>query len=182
MGSIDSFASTDENIDISSELIPSSPPLRQPSIANSEQSLMGLEDLLRESSWLSEPQKGRPAYPRSPDCKIGEGSTYHRLKGFCMGAARFRKDGNWSSIKFSTEFEYGAGGIGAGGGDLLRASDGIVVPLQYEMTKVGSCGECGYAHDLDEVEADKSNKGKNPVMITMIMYLTFYHSAVCSYL
>jgi hypothetical protein len=50
------------------------------------------------------------------------------------------------------------------------------------MTKVGSCGECGYAHDLDEVEADKSNKGKNPVMVPMIMYLTVFHSSVCSHL
>ncbi|KAK4233534.1 hypothetical protein C8A03DRAFT_19410 [Achaetomium macrosporum] len=120
--------------------------------------LLGLEELLKDSSFNSERRKSRPASPRIPDCGIREDSTYYKLKGLCKGATKFRKDGHWASIKLTTEYEYGAGGASATGGDMMRASDGLAVPFQYETTKVGACGECGYAHDLDDVELDKSNK------------------------
>ncbi|KAK4663496.1 hypothetical protein QC763_0099140 [Podospora pseudopauciseta] len=107
----------------------------------------------RQGSVLTEHRKSSRANPRSEDCNIGSDSTYHKLKGLCKGAVRFRKDGHWGSIKMTTE--YGDGGGGAG--DMMRASDAIV-PLQYEVTKVAGCAECGYAHDLEAVELDKSRK------------------------
>ncbi|KAK3303809.1 uncharacterized protein B0T15DRAFT_402453 [Chaetomium strumarium] len=118
--------------------------------------LLGLEELLKESSFHSERRKSRPASPRIPDCGIREDSTYYRLKGLCKGATRFRKDGHWGSIKLSSEYD--AAGTSVGGGDMMRASDGLAVPFQYETAKVGTCSECGYADDLDNVELDKSNK------------------------
>lgn len=131
------------------------------STATNETDTIGVEDLLRESNLTSDlpgdRRKSRPASPRIPDCAIRDGSTYYKLKGFCRGATKFRKDGHWDSIKFTNEYEYGSGGAMAGGGDMMRASDGITVPFQYEMAKVGACGECGYAHDLDDVELDKSD-------------------------
>lgn len=125
---------------------------------DSDPSLIGVEDLLKESSLASDRRKSRPASPRIPECAIREGSTYYKLKGLCRGATRFRKDGHWDSIKITDEFD---GGMGAGGSDMMRASDGITVPFHYETTKVGACGDCGYAHDLDEVELDKDNRGKS---------------------
>ncbi|KAK4199944.1 hypothetical protein QBC40DRAFT_175104 [Triangularia verruculosa] len=107
----------------------------------------------RQGSILNEHRKSSRANPRSEDCSIGPDSTYHKLKGLCKGAVRFRKDGHWGSIKMTTEY----GGGGGGAGDMMRASDAIM-PLQYEVTKVAGCGECGYAHDLDAVELDKSRK------------------------
>jgi hypothetical protein len=122
--------------------------------------LVGMEELLRESGFNSDRRRSRPTSPRVPDCAVRESSTYYKLKGLCRGATRFRKDGHWDSIKLTSEYDCGGGGAGAGAGDMMRASDGITVPFQYEMTKVGACADCGYAHDLDEVELDKSNKGK----------------------
>lgn len=107
----------------------------------------------RQGSVLTEHRKSSRANPRSEDCNIGSDSTYHKLKGLCKGAVRFRKDGHWGSIKMTTEY----GGGGGGAGDMMRASDAIV-PLQYEVTKVAGCAECGYAHDLEAVELDKSRK------------------------
>jgi hypothetical protein len=124
---------------------------------DSDRSLVGVEDLLRESSLSSDRRKSRPTSPRIPECEIREGSTYYRLKGLCRGATKFRKDGHWDSIRLVDEFD---AGVGAGGGDMMRASDGITVPFQYEMTKVAACGDCGYAHDLDEVDLDKESKRK----------------------
>lgn len=127
---------------------------------DAEHAVIGLEELLKESSFNSDRRKSRPASPRVPDCGVREDSTYYKLKGLCKGATRFRKDGHWDSIKLINEYECGGGGGATGAGDMMRASDGITVPFQYEMTKVGACGDCGYAHDLDDVELDKSNKGK----------------------
>lgn len=144
----------DETVD---EPQPYSPVIAHPQTKNgSEHTLIGIEELLNEASLSNERRKSRPAYPRLPDCAIREDSTYHKLKGFCRGGVRFRKDGNWDSIKLNSEF----GGMAAGGGDFLRASNGIVIPLDYEMTKMGGCSECAYAHDLEEVEADKGNLRK----------------------
>lgn len=124
-----------------------------------EGGLVGFEDLLKEPGPTGEHRKSRPANPRLADFAIQEDSTYHKLKGLCKGAVKFRKDGHWGSIKLTTEYDYGGGGGISGGGDMLRASDGIVIPLQYELVaKVGACGDCGYAHDLDEVKLDKSDK------------------------
>ncbi|KAK4153824.1 hypothetical protein C8A00DRAFT_14998 [Chaetomidium leptoderma] len=120
--------------------------------------LIGVEDLLKESGFNSDRRKSRPASPRVPDCGIREDSTYYKLKGLCKGATKFRKDGHWDSIQLTNEYEYGGGAAGGGAGDMMRASDGITVPFQYEMTKVGACGECGYAHDLDDVELDMADK------------------------
>jgi hypothetical protein len=119
-----------------------------------------MEELLKESSFNSDRRRSRPASPRVPDCAVRETSTYYKLKGLCRGATKFRKDGHWDSIKLTSEYDCGSGGAGAGAGDMMRASDGITVPFQYEMTKVGACGDCGYAHDLDDVELDKSNRGE----------------------
>ncbi|KAK0648067.1 hypothetical protein B0T16DRAFT_455573 [Cercophora newfieldiana] len=89
---------------------------------------------------------------RPADCRITDRSTYIRLGGFCSGAAKFRLDNSWSSIKEVSEFS----SLGAGsGGEMLRASDGII-PLQFEeTTKVGRCSECYYSHEMDEVALDK---------------------------
>ncbi|KAK4450620.1 hypothetical protein QBC34DRAFT_349384 [Podospora aff. communis PSN243] len=90
---------------------------------------------------------------RAPDCRITERSTYHRLGGLCPGAIRFRNDENWSSIQEVSEFS----SLGAGsGGEMLRASDGII-PLQFEeTTKVGRCSACYYSHDMEQVILDKT--------------------------
>ncbi|KAK0624414.1 hypothetical protein B0T14DRAFT_426326 [Immersiella caudata] len=90
---------------------------------------------------------------RPPDCRIAERSTYKRLGGLCPGAIKFRNDENWSSIQEVSEFS----SLGAGsGGEMLRASDGII-PLQFEETiKVGRCSECYYSHAMEEVVLDKS--------------------------
>lgn len=126
-----------------------------------EPDVTGFDDLLKEPGSVRELRKSRPANPRVADFIIHSDSTYHKLKGLCKGAVRFRKDGHWGSIKLTTEYDYGGGGGISGGGDMLRASDGIVIPLQYELVaKVGACGDCGYAHELDEVKLDKSDKRK----------------------
>ncbi|EAQ85510.1 hypothetical protein CHGG_09524 [Chaetomium globosum CBS 148.51] len=124
-----------------------------------EPGLIGLDALLKESAYNSDRRKSRPASPRIPDCAISQDSTYYKLRGLCKGATKFRKDGNWDSIKLINEDEYGS--AAAGPGDMMRASDGITVPFQYETAKVGACGDCGYAHDLDEVELDMSDSRKN---------------------
>ncbi|GAB1315362.1 hypothetical protein MFIFM68171_05572 [Madurella fahalii] len=122
-------------------------------------SLVVLDDLLKDPGSTSDLRKSRPANSRLADFAIPADSTYHRLKGLCKGAVKFRNDGHWGSIKLTTEYDYGGGSGISGGGDMLRASDGIVIPLQYELVaKVGACGDCGYAHDLDEVKLDKSDK------------------------
>ncbi|KAL2015336.1 hypothetical protein VTK56DRAFT_5780 [Thermocarpiscus australiensis] len=121
--------------------------------------MMTAQELLRdESSSISDHRKSNPINPRLADCTIGEDSTYHKLKGLCKGAVRLRTEGHWGNVKISTEYDYGSGGSAvAAGGNMLRASDGIVVPLEYEVVKVVAC-ECGYAHPLDEVDLDKSSK------------------------
>ncbi|KAK4183660.1 hypothetical protein QBC35DRAFT_418480 [Podospora australis] len=108
------------------------------------------------SPMMNENRKSSRVNPRLADCNIDASSTYHKLKGLCKGAVKFRKDGHWGSIKLTTEYGDGAGG---GPGDMMRASDAIV-PLQYEVTKVAGCGECGYAHDLDAIELDKSGSAE----------------------
>jgi hypothetical protein len=123
-----------------------------------EPGLIGLDALLKESGFNSDRRKSRPASPRVPDCAIRQDSTYYKLRGLCKGATKFRKDGHWDSIKLINEDEYGSGAAGAG--DMMRASDGITVPFQYETTNVGACGDCGYAHDLDEVELDMNDNRK----------------------
>jgi hypothetical protein len=163
LGSLDSLVIPEDSAELDRSVSQggigaSSAGTRSNSVTN--QDLIGVEDLLRESSYLSERRKSRPASPRIPDVSIREDSTYYKLKGLCKGATKFRKDGHWGSIKLTNEYEYGAGGGAMGGGDMMRASDGITVPFQYEMTKVGACGDCGYAYDLDDVELDKSNKRK----------------------
>lgn len=97
---------------------------------------------------------------RPPDCKITDRSTYKRLGGLCPGAIKFRNDSNWSSIVEVSEFS----SLGAGsGGEMMRASDGII-PLQFEeTTKVGRCSECYYSHDMEEVALDKSLDCKIPL-------------------
>ncbi|KAK3991126.1 hypothetical protein QBC44DRAFT_214946, partial [Cladorrhinum sp. PSN332] len=137
--------------DASSPLTPTALPL--PAV---EDGLMLMEDLLRETSSSSSNRNTimrRRTNPRIPDCSIGTDSTYHRLRGICKGATKFRRDGHWDSIqRTSDESE-----------DMMRASDGIMVPLSYgsgydeDDEKVGKCSACFYSHDWDEVEADKSN-------------------------
>jgi len=160
LGSLDSLVIAEDAVGMdrpSSKDVTSSSPLATRSPTANDTDLLGVEDLLRESSNLSDRRKSRPASPRIPDCSIREDSTYYKLKGFCRGATRFRKDGHWESIKLTNENDYGSGGGAFVGGDMMRASDGITVPFQYEMSRVGACGDCGYAHDLDEVELDKSD-------------------------
>ncbi len=157
LGSLDSLViAEDSSMDRPSSKGGAALATRSPN-THDEHELLGVEDLLRESSHLSDRRKSRPASPRIPDCSIREDSTYYKLKGFCRGATRFRKDGHWDSIKLTNENDYGSGGGAFVGGDMMRASDGITVPFQYEMSRVGACGDCGYAHDLDEVELDKSD-------------------------
>lgn len=99
----------------------------------------------------------RPPLVRKASLTIGFKSSYHRLKGICQGGVKFRMDGHWESIVTTSEFSAGAG---ASGGEMLRASDGII-PLQFEEeAKIGRCGECSYAHDLEEMERDASLAGK----------------------
>lgn len=99
----------------------------------------------------------RPQLIRKASLTIGPKSSYHRHKGICQGGVKFRKDGHWESIVKTSEFTAGAG---ASGGEMLRASDGII-PLQFEEeAKIGRCGECSYAHDLDEMERDANLDGK----------------------
>ncbi|KAL2127593.1 hypothetical protein VTI74DRAFT_10448 [Chaetomium olivicolor] len=152
LGSLDSLVIAEDEVMMIQPSAHLSPVANDP-----DHSMVGVDELLRESSTVREHRKSRPANPRIPDCAIREDSTYYRLKGLCRGATKFRKDGHWESIKLTSEYEYGSGGM-AGGGEMMRASDGLAVPFQYEMTKVGACGDCGYAHDLDEVEMDKDNK------------------------
>lgn len=94
-------------------------------------------------------------HPRTvtPDCTILENSTYHRLGGFCRGAVKFRQDGHWGSIVRTTEHS-------GSGGDMLRASDGIM-PFHYDEApvKVARCGDCSYSHSLEEVLDDMTDKG-----------------------
>ncbi|KAK3903624.1 hypothetical protein C8A05DRAFT_43188 [Staphylotrichum tortipilum] len=161
LGSLDSLVITEDVASMerpSSKDISGGAPLaaRSPIANAADHDILGVEDLLRESSNLSDRRKSRPASPRIPDCSIREDSTYYKLKGFCRGATRFRKDGHWDSIKLTNENDYGSGGGAFVGGDMMRASDGITVPFQYEMSRVGACGDCGYAHDLDEVELDRT--------------------------
>ncbi len=162
LGSLDSLVIAEGSAEVdrpASEAIGSKLSATRSTITtDSDPSLVGFEDLLKESSLTSDRRRSRPASPRIPECAIREGSTYYKLKGLCRGAARFRKDGHWDSIKITDEFD---GAMGAGGSDMMRASDGITVPFHYETTKVGACGDCGYAHDLDEVELDKDNRGKD---------------------
>lgn len=155
LGSLDSLViAEDEPMSI--------PPFNLSPTANDgrRDSLIGVEELLRESANFSEHRKSRPANPRIPDCAIRVDSTYYKLKGLCRGATRFRKDGHWGSIKLTSEYEYGGGMTG--GGDMMRASDGLAVPFQYEIARVGACGDCGYGHDLDEVEIDRDDKRTAP--------------------
>lgn len=114
-------------------------------------------------SILPQPQASRPpsiapdqtsrVTARHPNSRITERSTYKRLGGLCPGAIKFRTDGSWASILEVSEFS----SLGAGlGGEMLRASDGII-PLQFEETiKVGRCSACYYSHPMDEVQLDKS--------------------------
>jgi len=99
----------------------------------------------------------RPPLVRKASLTIGLKSSYHRLKGICQGGVKFRMGGHWESIVTTSEFSAGAG---ASGGEMLRASDGII-PLQFEEeAKIGRCGNCSYAHDLEEMEQDASLEGK----------------------
>ncbi|KAK4095988.1 hypothetical protein N658DRAFT_437040 [Parathielavia hyrcaniae] len=156
LGSLDSLVIPEDSTELDRS---STQDTRPPANSNAaSQDMLGVQDMLRESGHPSEHRKSRPTTPRIPDLGIRADSTYYKLKGLCKGATRFRKDGHWDSIKLTNEYEYGAGGGSIGAGDMMRASDGITVPFQYETTKVGACGDCGYAHDLDEVELDKSSK------------------------
>ncbi|KAK4119501.1 hypothetical protein N657DRAFT_257006 [Parathielavia appendiculata] len=155
LGSLDSLVIPEDSTELDRS---STQDTRPPASNAASQDLLGMEDMLRESCYPSEHRKSRPTTPRIPDLGIRADSTYYKLKGLCKGATKFRKDGHWDSIKLTNEYEYGAGGGSIGAGDMMRASDGITVPFQYETTKVGACGDCGYAHDLDEVELDKSNR------------------------
>ncbi|KAK4033801.1 hypothetical protein C8A01DRAFT_19312 [Parachaetomium inaequale] len=158
LGSLDSLVMAEDSSELDRPVSNEVATSTTRSSANSgEQRLIGLDELLKESSYNSDRRKSRPTSPRAPDCRIREDSTYYKLRGLCKGATRFRKDGHWDSIKLTNEYEYGSGGAAAGAGDMMRASDGITVPFQYETTKVGACGDCGYAHDLDDVELDKSD-------------------------
>ncbi|KAK3364527.1 hypothetical protein B0T25DRAFT_514194 [Lasiosphaeria hispida] len=94
---------------------------------------------------------------RVTDCKIGVGSTYHLLKGFCKGGIQFKRDGHWGNIHRTTVYN---GGGAASGGDMLRASDGII-PFQFEeAVRVGRCSECDFAHVVNEIELDMANSAQ----------------------
>ncbi|KAH6618381.1 hypothetical protein B0J18DRAFT_277749 [Chaetomium sp. MPI-SDFR-AT-0129] len=156
LGSLDSLVITEDASEQDYAWTHDDPKTSRPfSQTGTESGLIGLDDLMRETAYNSDRRKSRPASPRVPDCGIRGDSTYYKLKGLCKGATKFRKDGHWDSIQF-TDYDYGGGGAAAGG-DMIRASDGITVPFQYEMTNVGACAECGYGHDLDDVELDKSD-------------------------
>lgn len=136
---------------------PASPvaPTQQLPLPAVEDGLMLVGDLLREPSSSSlnrDTMMRRRTNPRTPDCSVGPDSTYHKFRGFCKGATKFRRDGHWNSIERAN----------GDSEDMMRASDGIMVPLQYgggydeEEEQVGKCSACFYSHDWDEVEADKS--------------------------
>ncbi|KAK1752046.1 hypothetical protein QBC47DRAFT_389508 [Echria macrotheca] len=99
----------------------------------------------------SSPEARPPRVARQMDCSIGPSSTFRRLKGFCEGATTFRKDGHWDSIVRTSEY---SAALTSAGGEMLRASDGII-PFQFEEeTKIGKCSQCPYSHDLEEMEQD----------------------------
>jgi hypothetical protein len=105
----------------------------------------------------SSPETRPPRVARQMDCSIGPSSTFRRLKGFCEGATTFRKDGHWDSIMRTSEY---SAALTSAGGEMLRASDGII-PFQFEEeTKIGKCGQCPYSHDLDEMELDLQQQRK----------------------
>jgi hypothetical protein len=134
-------------------------------VSEEEPALVGLADFLKEPGEGAEQRRSQNRNSRPAETAIPEDSTYLKLKGLCKGAVRFRKDGHWGSIKLTTEYDYGGGDAMSGGGDMLRASDGIVIPLQYEVVaKVGACGDCGYAHQLEEVKLDKSDRRMTPCL------------------
>ncbi|KAK4163285.1 hypothetical protein QBC43DRAFT_301264 [Cladorrhinum sp. PSN259] len=138
--------------DTASPLTPTALPL--PAI---EDGMMLMDEMLRESSSTKsnrDTMMRRRTNPRIPDCSIGPDSTYHKFRGICKGATKFRRDGHWDSIEC----------VNGESEDMMRASDGIMVPMSYgggydddEEEKVGKCSACFYSHDWDEVEADKSN-------------------------
>lgn len=125
-----------------------------PAAEEPERAIIGFEDLLEQPDTAAERRKSKPVYPRVPDLTIRDCSTYYKLKGVCRGAVRFRNDGDWDGIKFTTEYDHGEGA------DLLRASNGVVIALQAEATKVGACSECTYSHPIEEVEVDRGNARK----------------------
>ncbi|KAL2152833.1 hypothetical protein VTH82DRAFT_3988 [Thermothelomyces myriococcoides] len=151
------LASLDSLVLEEEETTPAAPP-RVSGHSNEEAGNTTFDDMMKETSYNSDRRKSRPSTPRVPDCAIREDSTYYKLKGLCRGATKFRTDGHWGSIKFTSEYDQGVNATGTGAGDMLRASDGITVPFQYEVTMVGACGSCGYAHSLEDVELDKENK------------------------
>ncbi|KAK0725860.1 hypothetical protein B0H67DRAFT_571736 [Lasiosphaeris hirsuta] len=123
-----------------------------------EDGLMLAEELIVAASdpkpTSEQRETARPHNVRAIDCRIGAGSTYHLLKGFCKGGIQFRNDGHWSNIHRTTVYN---GGGAAVGGDMLRASDGII-PFQFEeAVQVGRCSECDFAHGVDEIELDMSS-------------------------
>ncbi|AEO63789.1 uncharacterized protein THITE_2039753 [Thermothielavioides terrestris NRRL 8126] len=120
-------------------------------------SLPGFDDFLRQSIFLDEHRQSQPDSPRIPDLAIRRDSTYHKLGGFCRGAKKFRKDGNWDRIRLSADTDHG-GGADSVGGDATRVSDALMIPFQYGRAKVGACVECGYSHDQDDVLLDKGGK------------------------
>lgn len=154
------LASLDSLVLEEEETTPAAPP-RVSGHSNEEAGNTTFDDMMKETSYNSDRRKSRPSTPRVPDCAIREDSTYYKLKGLCRGATKFRTDGHWGSIKFTSEYDQGVNATGTGAGDMLRASDGITVPFQYEVTMVGACGSCGYAHSLEDVELDKENKRKS---------------------
>ena len=126
---------------------------------------IGALDSKADSSSIDRREK-RPHNVRVADCSIGPDSTYHKMKGICKGAVRFRRDGGWNSLTYTTEY---AGDGAAAGGDMLRASDGII-PFQFEdVTKVGRCGGCAYAHEVEDIDLDKAEACK-PVPLQTLEY------------
>lgn len=115
------------------------------------------EFLDEETKPLQQPHQNTAFHPRTvtPDCTIREDSTYHRFGGLCRGAVKFRQDGHWGSIVRTTEQS-------GSGGDMLRASDGIM-PFHYdeEPVQVARCGDCSYSQSLDEVLDDMEDKGEH---------------------
>lgn len=169
LGSLDSLVITEDASEQDYAGAYDDPKTSRPFSHNATESgLIGLDDLMRETAYNSDRRKSRPASPRVPDCGIRADSTYYKLRGLCKGATKFRKDGHWDSIQLT---DYGAGGAAAGG-DMIRASDGITVPFQYEATNVGACADCGYGHDLDDVELDKNDSRRYPVLWFIISHDT----------
>lgn len=117
-----------------------------------EDGLLGFADFLRDSSFISEHRKSRPASPRIPDCTIREDSTFHKMGGFCKGAKKFRKDGQRGSIKISAGSDHDDGA-----GDMMRASDALAIPFHHGRSRAATCADCRYDYDLDDMQLDKRN-------------------------